>query len=218
MKNYHVDYIFFDLDNTIVDSLPFIIECYKYSFSKMKKEFTTDEVDSMLGPPEDIIFGRIFKSKEKVNSAISYFREYYKKNYKKGISIYPQMKETLYKLSEFYNLSLVTGATRKHLDSVLEIFDIGNIFGKNIVTSDDVKFYKPNPECLYKAIDMAHADISNSIYIGDSVLDLYLSKNIGIEFIGASWGYKGVNSIEKSDCIHVYEVYTLKDVIDNLYK
>jgi HAD superfamily hydrolase (TIGR01549 family) len=218
MKNYHIDYIFFDLDNTIVDSLPFIIECYKYSFSKMKKEFITDEIDSMLGPPEDVIFRRVFKSKEKIKNAISYFRYYYAKNYKKEIHIYPQMNEVLRELVNSYNLSLVTGATRKHLESVLDLCDIRDIFGSSIVTSDDVSFYKPNPECLYKAMDMVHADVSNSIYIGDSVLDFYLAKNIGIKFIGASWGYKGVNSIEKSDCLHVYEIYTLKDVIDNLYK
>ncbi len=218
MKNDHIEYIFFDLDNTIVDSLPFIIECYKYSFSKMKKEFTIDEIDSMLGPPEDVIFGRVFKSKEKIKNAISYFREYYEKNYKKKIHIYPQMNEVLHKLINSYKLSLVTGATRKHLESVLSLCHIRDIFGSSMITSDDVSSYKPNPECLYKAMDMVHADVSNSIYIGDSVLDLYLSKSIGIKFIGAAWGYKGVNSIEKNDCIHVYDIYTLKDVIDNLYK
>lgn len=52
-----------------------------------------------------------------------------------------------------------------------------------VITSDDVKACKPDPEGVYFALK--HFNISNKkdvIYIGDSEFDYLVSKNAGVDF------------------------------------
>lgn len=49
MKYY--DYILFDLDGTLTDSKPGIIECIAYALEKENVPYTNQILDKMVGPP-----------------------------------------------------------------------------------------------------------------------------------------------------------------------
>lgn len=82
--------------------------------------------------------------------------------------------------SEGKQVALITTSLRPLLDLVMcnhgveELFDL-------IVTSEDVKTHKPDPEGINYAIAHLGATKSKTIMLGDSGFDLQAAKNAGID-------------------------------------
>ena len=49
---------------------------------------------------------------------------------------------------------------------------------------------KPNPNGVYKAIQVLNSTIENSLYIGDSEVDILTAKNASIPCISVLWGFR----------------------------
>ena len=65
---------------------------------------------------------------------------------------------------------------------LLEIFDLGRYFDK-VVTALDVAHSKPHPEALHQIFDHFGLGAEESIYIGDSLVDLEHSQAVGMRMI-----------------------------------
>jgi len=65
-----------------------------------------------------------------------------------------------------------------------------------VISADDTARHKPNPDPLLKFVELAMANISKSVYIGDSYYDYLCAENSGIDFALALWGQKNSKSIE----------------------
>ncbi len=68
------------------------------------------------------------------------------------------------------------------MPAVMSIFGLDPYFDK-VVTALDVKNPKPHPEALLKILDYFDESVKNSIFIGDSQVDLEHSASIGMEMI-----------------------------------
>jgi len=88
---------------------------------------------------------------------------------------------SLRRLSKRAELALFTGRTSRELDYTFERCRTRDFF-KQIVTVEDVKRPKPDPEGLLKIL--AGRDPSAAIYVGDNVDDALASKAAKIPFVG----------------------------------
>lgn len=126
--------IFFDFDNTIANDAPFIIECFEYTFNKLGIKNNLDI--NLFGPTEYSIFSKLLDDEKKIKEALDVFSDYYIKNYKKGISIFPGIREVLERLKQDFKLSLITNSYKYRLKNILpDAYD----FFDSIVTVDDVE-------------------------------------------------------------------------------
>ncbi len=50
---------------------------------------------------------------------------------------------------------------------------------------------KPHPASVFTAMEELHAIPSETVYVGDSDVDVETAKNAGIACIGVAWGYRG---------------------------
>jgi pyrophosphatase PpaX len=79
-------------------------------------------------------------------------------------------------------VALITTSLRHNMDMVMgrhgieEVFDI-------IVTSEDVRSHKPDPEGINFAVEHLGADKTRTIMLGDSGFDLLAAKNAGIDSV-----------------------------------
>ena len=100
---------------------------------------------------------------------------------------FPGVAETLSGLnSAGYRLGIVTGSGEKSLDllyqqAVAELFDA-------VITGYDVEQRKPAPEGLLKCLERLDADPADTIYVGDSVIDVQASLAAGVVPIGVLTG------------------------------
>lgn len=92
-----------------------------------------------------------------------------------------------------FKLALVTNIGRKGIDSMLHKYNLRKYFGL-ILTRDDLRFLKPAPEGIEKAMFWAGAGKNETIHIGDSLSDVFAARNAGVRF-GVVLG--GQNTAEK---------------------
>ncbi|MGN1478186.1 MAG: HAD family hydrolase, partial [Acutalibacteraceae bacterium] len=50
---------------------------------------------------------------------------------------------------------------------------------------------KPNPESLLRVMSDLCVEAENTLYFGDSDVDVMTAKNAGVKCVGAAWGFRG---------------------------
>lgn len=187
--------VLFDLDGTLVDSLPLIVRTYRQVFYEMDIPWGNDDVVKMIGLPlKDI--GRRF-----VGEAAPAFEERYQYYYHRDHDLYthlfPDTLEMLENLKgQGLQLGIVTskgkpGATRTAAFTKLDRYmDV-------VVTAHDVVKHKPDPEPLLAALATLHTQAGRSIFIGDSSYDILTGKNAGCRALGVTWGLDSRAKLEK---------------------
>jgi HAD superfamily hydrolase (TIGR01548 family) len=88
---------------------------------------------------------------------------------------------SLRRLSKYAELALFTGRTNRELDYTFERCGTRPFF-KQIVTVEDVKRPKPDPEGLLKILNGRSPE--TAIYVGDNVDDAKAAKAANVPFIG----------------------------------
>jgi HAD superfamily hydrolase (TIGR01509 family) len=109
------------------------------------------------------------------------------KEYSEVSQLYSGTKELLTQLSQKFDLVILTGSKREEIIQALEKFGILNYF-KSILTLDDVKYPKPHPEGIRKAIKQLHYLPENILYVGDSAMDILRAKAANMPSIAISSG------------------------------
>ena len=89
-------------------------------------------------------------------------------------------------------IGLVSNKDNRHVATVADklfsgIFDIayGNREGYP---------RKPDPTSVIEVMEKLGANRENTLYVGDSVIDMETAKNAGLTFCGVLWGFKGKDS------------------------
>jgi HAD superfamily phosphatase len=88
---------------------------------------------------------------------------------------------TLRKLARKSELALFTGRVRNETDYTLDRLKVRGFF-RHIVTAEDVKKLKPNPEGLLTIL--GGRDPSHALYVGDNIDDALAAQAAGIPFVG----------------------------------
>lgn len=100
----------------------------------------------------------------------------------KNVALYEGAKELLEVLSKTKQLAIVTDAHREVLIQNLEHHDLAKYF-QTIITRDDLKYLKPHPEGIKKAMAVLRAEPRKTIMIGDSDKDIRAARNAGVDSI-----------------------------------
>ncbi len=187
------DTIIFDLDGTLLNTLEDLHACFnkaitKYGYPKR----TLEEIKSFVGNGIKKAIERALPSnieESELNKIVNYFRSYYEehmlertKPYDGIIGMLEELKANNYKLAVVSN---------KYDAAVKELCK--NYFGKYIdIAIGESKGVRKKPEIdgVMKAIKELNSSIDNSIYIGDSDVDIKTAKNVGIPCISVLWGFR----------------------------
>jgi len=187
--------VLFDLDGTLVDSLPLILRTYRQVFKDMGIPWGNDDVVKMIGLPLKEI-GRRFAG-EGADVFEDRYQYYYHRDHDLYTRLFPNTLEMLEKLKvKGLQLGIVTskgkpGTTRTAAFTGLDRYmDV-------IVTAHDVDRHKPDPAPLLAALRTLHTRAGNAIYIGDSSYDILTGKNAGCFTLGVTWGVDSRQELEK---------------------
>lgn len=198
--------LIFDLDGTLIDSRPGIIESIRYAtLSILKVDINIDKI--RIGPPINIMIKELFPdiSEHNMERMLTNFRHHYDTKGWKNFSVYPKVIKTLTELNEKNHLFIATNKPEKPTLKILNKMNILCLFEKVFCFSS--KRYSNKS-------DMLSAIKSNSIYnylmIGDSKDDFVAAFNNNIEFIYCSYGY---GFIDKSKINVKQEIEKFEDLI-----
>ena len=182
--------IIFDLDGTLINSNEFHFQALKRTCKLAKINVTRKQVFLLYGEHTLMILSHLLSRKHFSKSTLLELRRI-KREFAHDVLpskslIYPGIEKTLSLLEKRFKLAIATGSNRQFINEVLpEKFQ--NHFHA-IISSNDYKKPKPNPEPLMKALKKLKIKKENALFVGDGLLDAQAAKNTKINFIGIKSG------------------------------
>lgn len=188
--------VFFDLDGTLVNTIPLIFACYRHTLGVHLPGFD---------PPREVIVGNLGRSLHAIlrdyavaagapdpdaamGAMVETYREFQRQNIDALIQPYPAVRETLAALrGRGYRLGLVTSKVEWAARLTYERYGLGELL-ETLVFHDDTERHKPHPEPLLAAASKAGISPGQAVYVGDSVHDMTAALTAGMRAIGALWG------------------------------
>ena len=231
-------FLLFDLDGTITDSGPGIMNAASYALSRYNiEEPDPERLRLFVGPPLDKSFmGRYGFSEEDAWKAIGYFREYYNDGGIFENSVYPGIEELLCDLrSKGYLVAIASSKPQVMIHKVLGHFDIDKYFdvvvgceldGTRSTKSEVVEEVLRQLSELGVKRDIISQDVTDEneririvkehgIMIGDRCYDVEGSHSLGLPCIGILYGYGTRKEMEEAGADYILE--TVKD-LENFFE
>ncbi len=190
MKKY--DVILFDLDGTLTDSSPGIINSIVYALKKYNIVIEdTAQLRKFLGPPLHESFRDFYGfDEEKSMEAVSYYREYFSTKGLLENQVYNGIPDLLKTLNDKgKKLILATSKPQEFTNRIMEHFDLAKYF-EFIAGSNMDGTRSKKAEVIEYALNKCQiTDKSKVVMIGDRMHDIIGAKAVGIDSIGVEYGY-----------------------------
>lgn len=181
--------IIFDLDGTLLDTGRGISKCIASTLGKMGFKVPDEETcKTFVGPPLKKRFLELFDADENTADAVmKAFREEYGKGDVFLADRYAGMEECLTALHEHFSLAVATYKREDHAIQLLEKFGMARFF--DAICGSDAAATMTKNQIVEKAMNLAGVKPAESLLIGDSANDAESAAQLGIPFIGVTYGY-----------------------------
>lgn len=200
------DIIFFDLDGTIVDSAPGIIESVKYALSYFNIEEKDEEkLNLFIGPPLFDAFSRYYNmNKEDADKAVEKYRENYNGN--KALEkfiVYDCVENMLKALKEKgKTICLATAKPLQYAEIILDKAGLLKYFDVvNGASFDESK--RTKTAVIADTINTNKFEKHRILMVGDRENDVKGAKNNEIEVLGVTYGYGDYKELSDAGCKYI---------------
>ena len=181
--------IIFDMDGTIVDSLPYHHEAWKIFFNENQVENFSDKLKDYKGGGTLDLMKAVYGNKYSLKDLKSMSDEkevIFREIYKGKINPIEGFKKFLIDIkSKHILVGLASNAVRKNVSLIINELNIFNDFD-SIICGDEVKNGKPNPEMFNKTINRFNIKKDECLIFEDSLEGVKAAKNSGIKVVGIS--------------------------------
>lgn len=188
-----IRYCFFDLDGTLVNSLADIADAMNWALRQLDlPEYTLQEYSQKVGRGMDNLCRACLP--EGREGDFSSLRQLYDARYTahscEKTALYPGLETALQELRlAGITMAVLTNKPQSQADQVAQLlqpYGLARVMGKQAGFP-----IKPDPTSLHWLMEQLGATPAESIYIGDSDVDIQLGKNAGLPTVGVTWGFRG---------------------------
>lgn len=211
MKNY--DAYIFDFDYTLADATEPVVGSFLYALEKMNLEKSSrQDIINTIGIP--IGESYTILTGDDSEEGIALFKKYQKEKSDEitvpNTVFIGDAKEVLQTLkNRGKKIGIVSSRWGQRINDIFENLNSRELIDF-IIGTEHVENYKPNPEGLFKMIDIM--EVKNPLYIGDSYIDAQAAQNAKIDFVGVTTGTTPREKLESYP--HVAVLDNLKDLLD----
>ena len=212
--------ILFDLDGTLIDTAPDLMNAHNHVMKKYGYETkSTEDIRKLVGKGSASLIGRSVWGQAKKEfgqvsdqsikkEMVKEFIDYYANNIAVESKLVNGTLEFL-NWSKKNNISMGVCTNKQEYLSIdllkkLKIYD----YFEYVAGSDTFDYCKPDPRHLTNVIEIMQGDINKSIMIGDSETDAESAKSAGIPFILLEDGYTEKKVSE------IYHNHLIKDFVN----
>ncbi|MCM1256992.1 MAG: HAD family hydrolase [Roseburia sp.] len=185
--------IIFDMDGTLWDSSENVAKSWDEVISYETKgalSVTTEDIQHVMGHTMAEIAEMLFSDlgEEKANDLMEkccdYENEYLGRH---GGILYPKIQQTLELLSQSYPLYIVSNCQDGYIEAFLEYYDFGRYFAD---TECFGRTKKNKGDNIALVVERNH--LEDAVYVGDIQGDYDSSRQAGIKFIHAAYGFGNI--------------------------
>ena len=194
----------FDLDGTLVDTAPDIIDALNRALTDSGLHTVDDAAGRSFiggGARELVKLGVIASVGDNpdnvlVDKTFSTFMTYYGESSTDKSVLYPGVRETLEQLAE-EGLPMGVCTNKPHQISltVLEALDLQQYF-RSVIGGDALPERKPHARHILETASRTLPGYEQAIMIGDSATDVAAARNSGVPVVAVSYGYRLVPAEE----------------------
>ena len=208
-----IDAVLFDLDGTLIDSVPDLAAAVDIMLESIGKPPAGEvKVNHWVGNGAPALVKRALydddhgdslHQKELVNElddqryvqAYSIFEEAYEQRLIQATGMYPGVELVLSRLqSAQIKVALITNKPRRFTVPLLNALKIDQYFSC-VICGDDLAQKKPHPLPVETALEKLQVDASNAVMVGDSISDVKSARLANVKSIAVTYGYNHGMSI-----------------------
>ena len=191
-----IEAIVFDLDGTLIDSVPDVRAALNRILAEDdRRPLSLDEIKSMIGHGATAIVVKALKATgpagtaEYVADVLGRYLDTYSQRPTEHTVVYPGVVETL----EHFKaggvaMGICTNKPRAVTLPVLEALGLDRYFSA-VTCGDSVAHPKPDGRHVLETLEMMNADPAAAALVGDSETDIEAALDAGIPSLAVAWGY-----------------------------
>lgn len=199
--------VVFDLDDTIVNSEPLhrlawaqLLQEYNYKITDIPQEMQESQMGMRIS---DVIKERAsyLNLKDDLETISKKRSKIFLRLVKEKLEVIPGLFPVLSSLrKDKYRLAIATSGSRNYVDLVMVKFNLGKSF-EFIVTGDDVKKSKPDPEIYLKTAEMLGLHPNECLVIEDAGKGVLSAKSAGCKCIAIKTPFTREKDLLKADLL-----------------
>lgn len=207
-------HIFFDLDGTLTDSGPGIMNCAQLALDHFGIPVESrDQLRAFVGPPLRVSFEGYGLDPDQVREAIQIFRGRYIPIGKFENEPYPGIHALLARLrAQGHRLYVATSKPEVTAREVLDHFLLSEYFSE--ICGADLKDQRDTKDQVISYLLGKVGKPENVVMVGDTHYDVLGAKAHGIPTIGVSWGYGTVEAMEQAGAVSI--AHTMEELHEML--
>lgn len=190
------DTVIFDLDGTLLDTLEDLKNSVNYAMRQCGyPEHTLEEIRTYVGNGILLLMQRAIpggKEDPQFDKAFALFKEHYGKHCNDTTKPYDGIMELLHTLQK-NNIKMAIVSNKADF----AVKELNEIYFKELIPvaigekeSEGIR-KKPAPDTVMEALKELGSTAENSVYIGDSEVDIQTARNSGMDEILCDWGFRG---------------------------
>ncbi|MDE6021288.1 MAG: HAD family hydrolase [Ruminococcus sp.] len=209
--------VIFDMDGTILDTLEDLTESVNHALNSEKYPLRSiDEIRSFVGNGIQKLIERSVPhgtTRDNIDKVHKAFTTYYKKHCTDKTKPYRGITELIDKL---HNNGIKTAIVSNKADYAVQELCIKYFDGKFDIAVGDQLYYKkkPAPDLVNFVRKELGISENDTVYIGDSDVDIMTAANSNIDCISVDWGFRSREFLlENGANIVVSNVYELSEIL-----
>ncbi len=203
----------FDMDGTLLYTLEDLADSVNFALDKCGlNKRSLEEIEKFVGNGVYKLIERaVGENFEKINECFEIFKKHYSKNSTNKTRPYNGAIETLKKLKD-RGLKLAVLSNKPDF----EVKKLSKLFFEDIfdISMGETENFpkKPDSKSLLYIVKAFNVSTRETIFIGDSEVDIQTANNAGIDCYSVSWGYKTKEFLVQNKAKIIF------DNFDDLYK
>lgn len=195
----NIRYVVFDLDGTLLNTLDdLFLSVNKILSDHGYKTRSKNEVRSYLGNGVRALLDLALPEEERfrTDELLPEFKAYYDLHKEDNTAPYAGVKEAV---AEIKKAGVKCAIVSNKFDAAVQEL-------KNVTFSGLIDFAcgeregvkpKPAPDGVFLAMQALGADPAETVYVGDSEVDLATAENTGLKCVAVSWGFRDRDELVK---------------------
>lgn len=201
-----IDTVIFDLDGTLLYSLEDLKNSTNYALTQFKyptKELK--EIRSFVGNGVAVLIEKSIPNglqNPDYEKCLDIFKQHYSAHMLENTVPYDGIIDLL-KILRLKHVK--TAIVSNKFDKAVK--DLCKLYFKDLINvaigESETTRKKPHPDGVIKAMKELNSNIENTVYVGDSNVDVETAHNSGIKCVGVTWGYRDINNLKTAKADYI---------------
>ena len=195
--------LIYDLDGTLIDSGQDIASSVNWMLQELNfKKLSVEQISSHVGEGVAHLMKSVLTlsgahpDEKLVEQAAKIYRGRYANHLLDQTKLYPSVARVLEHFKS-RKQAVITNKPEGFSQEILRGLKVDSYFFR-IIGGDQTFQKKPSPEAVFELMRLVSVGLEETVFIGDSQIDIQTGKNAGIHTVGVTYGFKDTNHIKEA--------------------